>query len=421
MDEEEEVGEFWWGCWRITDKLFGYSRARQTKYLRKKWASSPSTNALGNIVFMGTPFYSKYWERGAWASMAIYIISCSVIVSVVVACTVAAVEYWVHTQLVSFTGPYAGPIWAAIGICSLLYVTFSTLTGKRYVEGNLYFTEARDWSPEMKALVLNAGKLDEAALALSTEPLVRAYLIPQVKAMLTPEPLKGLKPIPGKNRKESFSNLYHNFWLLVWNAFFSVPLLCLYILNTILVPYFSNAILRLFMNLGFGLQKNELDNAQVYVEEVLLLPPKTHNITHWNVQKILTAPTDTQIPGEEKMKALEQKEIVEFVAERWKFLWDDEELEKKAENSQTLQRLRHEPSNWRHNPRATKVAFERELKLICVALEERYKDMTGNVELSHGSYFRNRIVISAITHFLVNGKLPTWAENAGEVVDVGNL
>lgn len=61
-----------------------------------------------------------------------------------------------------------------------------------------------------------------------------------------------------------------------------------------------------------------------------------------------------------------------------------------------------------------RVAFERELKLICVTLEERYKDMTGSVELSHGSYFRNRVVIAVIAHFLAHGELPSWASSLGE-------
>ena len=61
-----------------------------------------------------------------------------------------------------------------------------------------------------------------------------------------------------------------------------------------------------------------------------------------------------------------------------------------------------------------RVAFERELKLICVTLEERYKDMTGSVELSHGSYFRNRVVIAVIAHFLIYGDIPSWASSLGE-------
>ena len=42
-------------------------------------------------------------------------------------------------------------------------VVYNTLSDKRYYDGNLYFTEKKAWSPAMKALVLNAGKLDEVS------------------------------------------------------------------------------------------------------------------------------------------------------------------------------------------------------------------------------------------------------------------
>lgn len=51
------------------------------------------------------------------------------------------------------------------------------------------------------------------------------------------------------------------------------------------------------MTLGFGLQKGELDHAMVYVEEYLRLDPATHNIQHWNVQKILTKAIAQEMGG----------------------------------------------------------------------------------------------------------------------------
>ena len=50
-------------------------------------------------------------------------------------------------------------------------------------------------------------------------------------------------------------------------------------------------------------------------------------------------------------------------------------------------------------------------------LEERYKEMTGNVKLSHGSYYRNPKVIRAVSHFLKTGSLPSWAAELGWLVD----
>lgn len=74
--------------------------------------------------------------------------------------------------------------WILCAIFSLLFVTITSTVNRRFENGNLYHLEKKKWSPHMRALVLNAGKLDEAALALSTEPLVRAYLMPSLKVRL---------------------------------------------------------------------------------------------------------------------------------------------------------------------------------------------------------------------------------------------
>lgn len=57
----------------------------------------------------------------------------------------------------------------------------------------------------------------------------------------------------------------------------------------------------------------------------------------------------------------------------------------------------------------------RNLKLMCVELEERCKEMSG-IKLSHGSYFRNRAVIAAISHFVVHGVPPEWMLDVADLV-----
>ncbi|CAI5466002.1 unnamed protein product [Closterium sp. Yama58-4] len=252
--------------------------------------------------------------------------------------------------------------------------------------------------------------------------------VPQT--MLTPDPWRMLRPFPAKTWLVSLANLYNNCWVALWTLVLAVPYTILWLLNFLLVPYFCNQLLRLFITLGFGLQKNELDCAQVYVEEWLRLPPATHSIAHWNVQKILTAATLDQLKDLRKrsviageaaateealMEAHTQLVDPHAIAQRWRFLWDDAELERKAEESTTLALLKNQVDKMAHNPRISRVAFERELKVVCVTLEERYKDMTGNVELSHGSYFRNHVVIAVIAHFLAHGEVPSWAPQLGEM------
>ena len=59
-------------------------RARQAKFLRKKWAASSGTNCLGRLIFLGTPFYSKYWDRYAFLAMAANIVLLSCLVFAVI-------------------------------------------------------------------------------------------------------------------------------------------------------------------------------------------------------------------------------------------------------------------------------------------------------------------------------------------------
>ncbi|GJP29869.1 hypothetical protein CLOM_g20146 [Closterium sp. NIES-68] len=428
---EEALGAFPYAYFKSLDSLLRLPKARQAKYLRKKWAGGASTNCVGRMVFLGTPFYTKHWDKQAALTMAGSIVGLSVLVFVVIVGAVVTVKYAIFREIntADLTGREL-TFWVTVAVVSVAMVVYNTLSSKRYSDGNVYFTEKKAWSPAMRALVLNAGKLDEAALALSTEPLVRAYMMPQVKAMLTPDPWRMLRPFPAKTWPVTLANLYNNCWVVLWAVVLAVPYALLWLLNFLLVPYFSNQLLRLFITLGFGLQKNELDCAQVYVEEWLRLPPATHSITHWNVQKILTAATLDQlkdlrkrsiIPGEaaatEEALMEAQSQVVDphAIAMRWRFLWDDEELEKKAAESTTLALLKSEVAKMAHNPRISRVAFERELALVCVTLEERYKDMTGNVELSHGSYFRNHVVIAVIAHFLAHGDVPSWAPSLGEM------
>jgi hypothetical protein len=55
---------------------------------------------------------------------------------------------------------------------ALQIVKESSFSFQVFYNGNLYHDPRYPWSKTMRALVVNAGKLDEAALALSTEPVV---------------------------------------------------------------------------------------------------------------------------------------------------------------------------------------------------------------------------------------------------------
>lgn len=438
---DEALGDFSYGYWPSTDWLLGLGKRRQAVYLRRKWAASASTNALGHIVFMGTPFYTKYFDRFAALYMVVECALTSVVVFAVLVAVVVLVKFAVSGSASDTNvSTYQYTFWVVLACASISLVAFNQLRQKRFRDGNIYFNETRAWAPHMRALVLNAGKLDEAALALSAEPLVRAYLIPQLRHMLKPEPWKKWRHVAhARGVRGVVATVYHNSWLIFWNVIFFVPSMLLYCLNSVLVAAISNSLLKFFITLGFGLQKGELDHAKVFVEEYLRLDPKRYSLIHWNVQRILTAAANEQLESlapegardaanaasameaalEPEEKEQEEKPITS--ADRWKFLWDNGELEVRAERCTTMRRLKKEMKKIPLNPKMPRDSFERELKLICVTLEERYKEMSGSVELSHGSYFRNRAVIAAVTHFVVHGVLPDWAVAIGDLISVPGI
>ncbi|CAI5469233.1 unnamed protein product [Closterium sp. Yama58-4] len=52
-----------WARYRWLDSLLGLPSHRQRRFLAHHLATSPLCNALGGLVFLGTPFYVKTWHR----------------------------------------------------------------------------------------------------------------------------------------------------------------------------------------------------------------------------------------------------------------------------------------------------------------------------------------------------------------------
>ncbi|CAI5534835.1 unnamed protein product, partial [Closterium sp. Naga37s-1] len=281
-----------WGRYRWLDSLLGLPVKRQRLFLSHRLATSPLSNALGCLVFLGTPFYVKKWERNGvrWLLLA-------TVASIVVMLAVM----WGYAMLVSFAirsaiaresvhAPYVAPM-----IASALILVFATISvsievsrSTAFYSGNIYHSPDFDWSHAMSALVVHAGKLDEASLALSSEPIARAYVFPHLENMLKLPFWKPLPQFPPHDAVGLDWLLYFASFgrILLWNIIFILPALILSLLSHIVAPLVIGAVRNVIVVISFGLAQNELSFAHVFMDEVLDLGLSSQHVEHWNVQHL---------------------------------------------------------------------------------------------------------------------------------------
>ncbi|CAI5527263.1 unnamed protein product [Closterium sp. Naga37s-1] len=353
-----------WGRYRWLDSLLRLPSQRQRLFLAHRLATSPLSNALGGVVFLGTPFYMKTWQRNGmllllattavsmvvtfvvmwgyvllWRLVVLAIagelsrtatptylpfsLAAAVLVFAIVS---VALELFSCTALHTHTTHYTSLSPHPLSPSSVFFLArlnpsllpFSlppqlsphpSLSPARrshqlwrstaFYSGNIYHSPGFDWSHAMSALVIHAGKLDEASLALSTEPIARAYIFPQLASMLK---LPFWKALPRRpvTRKCSEWTLYisNTARILMWNIIFILPALAVALLSRVLAPVIISMVCNVIVTVSFGLSAKELSFASVFVDERLNLGLTSQLIEHWNVQKLLALAKTRSLQGE---------------------------------------------------------------------------------------------------------------------------
>ncbi|CAI6006221.1 unnamed protein product [Closterium sp. NIES-64] len=286
-----------WAHHQWLDTLLGLPAVRQRRFLSFRQATSPVTNALGSLVFLGTPFYIKKWQRHGFARM---LLSVGVGVLLTYLFILAYTALWELLVLLMAGRPqefYAesGPhlilllnFLIATGIMLLVLVKqIMDATGNTVLySGNLYHNPAFDWSPAMSALVIHAGKLDEASLALSMEPITRAYVFPHLTKLLKQTPWAPLPKAPTRYAPQRVwcAFLFHCSVVLVWDVLFFLPAAILSLFSHLIAPLVTGWIQQAVVAVSFGLSPGDLSYAYVYVDENLDMELATQQVDHWNVQ-----------------------------------------------------------------------------------------------------------------------------------------
>ncbi|CAI5534834.1 unnamed protein product, partial [Closterium sp. Naga37s-1] len=94
----------------------------------------------------------------------------------------------------------------------------------------------------------------------------------------------------------------------------------------------------------------------------------------------------------------------------YEYLWDDKELDEAAAKCLTYQCLEPDIKKMWRNPRLTPQEFVRQIKELCVMIEDRFKELTGKFDLNHGAYFRDPRILGVVAHFLEFRELPEWSK-----------
>ncbi|CAI5465856.1 unnamed protein product, partial [Closterium sp. Yama58-4] len=280
-----------WAYHQWLDSLLRLPSVRQRRFLAFRHATSPITNALGALVFLGTPFYIKKWQTNGllWfalslvfsvALMYVFIIAYTSFIQFIVLLIAGRLQDF-YTQ----SGPHF-LIATSVMLLVLIKQIMDAVGNTVFYSGNLYHNPAFDWSPAMSALVIHAGKLDEASLALSMEPITRAYVFPHLTKLLKQTPWAPFPKPPTRYARQVdwWAFLFHCAIILVWDTLFFLPAAIMSVCSHIIAPIVTGTIQKMVVTISFGLSAGDLNHAYIYVDEHLDLDLATQQVDQWNVQ-----------------------------------------------------------------------------------------------------------------------------------------
>lgn len=407
------------------------------------WLTDPGVNRLGRVVFLGTPFYWKLWHRRGRAarwlrrlldvSLNVLVLSAFLYLFVFF---LHFVMYFVSALDQELGRDPRGPIplnplaWTWWGWTIFLGIVLPVAwwAKPRFPrDGNVYFDE--EWLSKVDltkasgapraavdGLVIEAGPLDEALLALSSEPLVYGALVPRVRDLLGAR--YGLSPAaPAVGVHHDIDDplrLRYTFKRALLLVRRTAAALCAPVLwpaRKLLEGYLTATLTTLVSATGCGLRPIEFKGARVVVRTTPGVSRLIREHTWCVAQALLSerpAAADPSAPG-----ANASSEAAAAV-ERYAFLWDPDLLVEKSRQSRIWHHLASSLSHMRRRYGSedagagdgTWVRHVADLQLVSLTLEERLRELAGLVELAHSQYYSNHLVIDAIAQFIATGAPP---------------
>lgn len=418
-------------------RIFKQSFQRHIRNPDLTGLSSDATIRLGRIVFLGPVFFKKHWfEPSLWSLPVLLGRAFNLLFSIAIGASIGylvVLYFWTFVALFShmiallgvpaLSWPHLDPrewhwslyIIAGLYLIALTMAIFGPISGLGLRNVNLYFDEevaglhtgpsAERSELPLECLVITAGCLDEVLLAFSAEPLVYGTLVPQIRHLTRSTPRLSMPPRPS-----GLADL-PNRWAL---RFFSG--IALWIRSVVLssarpfVKVFErqavNFMLKIISAPAYGLPPIEFEDAAVKASADLDLE-KHFAVTTFDAQEaLMRAPLLMAASGD---------------SNRYRFVVDKSAMELKIQESWLVAQMEQTMDDLFRRVSAreeTRTQMHEDFKRTCVILEERLKEFSGAVQLTHSSYYTNDHIIDRVADFIAVGPAPTGASDQQDVVGV---
>jgi hypothetical protein len=269
---------------------------------------------------------------------------------------------------------------------------------------NVYFhpSISTDLGFRYPALVIHAGYMDEAILALSTLPIAYGALVPHIRALLSPTFNFQLRHAP-IGSKVSFGHLV----LRVVGAVAKTLSAGVAILAAPLLRMFERLLARKLVEIisspALGISVTDFSDGVIMSRTRMGNP--LFKVTEWDVTEQLVKAPPVPAP------------LSESTVIRYQFLWGDKEREERLKKSWLWTQLQPHLGEIYHRYRGLP-AWEREkiegqLQTTSLVLEERLRELVGVVSVMHTSYYTNPKVINGIADFISFGLSPEGSSEFG--------
>jgi hypothetical protein len=308
---------------------------------------------------------------------------------------------WVH--FVGFN-PWGWPVWLLVFLgFGFVSGAIGEMTSQEYHDVNLYYTTASskpvgtlsdDAQPmfPIKALVLSAGLLDEALMAMSIEPIVYGFLSPTLKKRLEPDFFPSAPPIRSGEEDTMLTGLKRSIQFVAHRVSAPITAVLSRALRWWTQPRLTEFMLDTASSAGFGLPIQEFSNA------------------------VVTPREDLEVPG--VFEAGEVVDVSQLFAEarlttrspatpaRFDFLWNDTALHERLKASFTWQKVEPYCNELKARMGRDDKWLVEKLPRLCALIDVRVREFGNMVELFHSGYYADQKVIEAIAEFLKTGDRP---------------
>jgi hypothetical protein len=382
-----------------------------------RWKGDPEWTRLGNVVFMGTPFLKKTWHRQP------HIISR---VGWALPLAIVGTLYFPGILLALVLIPYLLIAWPGLNPLHWYWIVrwgvslsfvggiigwLPRMTSGRKVDTNLYFREYKTYAgmgnqqcvgnwldPLIKSLVVYAGPIDEALLALSAEPLVYGNLFPVVERMVFMEPHESNDASDAAETPAELTQ-YLVYIAVLWlkRMLYRITERPLRPIRRLVTEKGAEVLTKILSSAAYGTRPEEMNGASIHASSSADVCQAFQETT-WNVAKYLLG------------SRAERNTQTSHISKRYQFLWDKNELEERAQISPLWKRVSGQLPEIRKRYYSDSInSLTEQLMKTCIIIEEKEQELAGVIDLTHSTYYTNDVVIRGIADFLLNGYLAAEA------------